>query len=185
MPSPPTIKHLFERRVPVPVGAHAPVPRPEPDPRTRSAVVTGGARGIGPRDRVPAGRRGLRSGHQRPRRGGREAHCGEVGAVEAIGQDVTDELSHVEVARAAQAHRPLGLWVNNAGVGHDGTVADMDSVGVRALVDVNLLGVVWGSRAAVAAFREQSVGGIRGGEVPPSSVTHDGRRLRHGLVQPR
>lgn len=165
MPSPATIKHLFERRVPV---RSEPMPRSRvlnPDPRTRSAVVTGGARGIGRAivSRLVAEGYAVVISDFDAEAAKRTA--GEVGAVEAIGQDVTDEVSHVEVAQAAQAHRPLGLWVNNAGVGHDGTVADMDSAGVRALVDVNLLGVVWGSRAAVAAFREQAAGGIRGGDL--------------------
>jgi short-subunit dehydrogenase len=55
--------------------------------------------------------------------------------------------------------------VNNAGVGDDGALAELSSASVRSLVDVNLLGVVWGARAATAAFRQQAAQGVRGGDI--------------------
>jgi len=44
------------------------------------------------------------------------------------------------------------VWVNNAGVGYDGTLAGLPSEQLDALVDVNLKGMLWGMRAAFAAF---------------------------------
>jgi NAD(P)-dependent dehydrogenase (short-subunit alcohol dehydrogenase family) len=119
---------------------------------SRCAVVTGGARGIG---RAIADAL-VRQGYQvvvtdvdaeQVRR-----TAEEIGAVAGVAQDVRDEASHAEVAARAAEHGQLKVWVNNAGVGHDGTVEQMTSEHVRRLVDVNLMGTVWGVRAALAAF---------------------------------
>jgi short-subunit dehydrogenase len=67
-------------------------------------------------------------------------------------QDVRDPESHRQVARAARERGPLALWVNNAGVLSSAKVWDMDDDDIRRHIDVNLLGVIWGSRAAVDAM---------------------------------
>ena len=51
----------------------------------------------------------------------------EIGAAEGLAQDVRDEASHTAVAKAAAAHGVLTVWVNNAGVGYDGTLAELGS----------------------------------------------------------
>ena len=76
----------------------------------------------------------------------------EIGAVAGLEQDVTDEASHGAVAEEALRHGPLSAWFNNAGVGHDGTLTDLTSEQVSNLVQVNLLGTIWGMRAALEAF---------------------------------
>ena len=48
----------------------------------------------------------------------------------------------------------LTAWFNNAGVGDDGTLSELSEEAVRRLVEVNLLGTLWGMRAAIAAFGE-------------------------------
>jgi NAD(P)-dependent dehydrogenase (short-subunit alcohol dehydrogenase family) len=68
-------------------------------------------------------------------------------------QDVRDPASHRAVAEAARERGPLKLWVNNAGVLSVGLVWELDDDTVRRHVEVNLLGVVWGSRAAVDSMR--------------------------------
>jgi NAD(P)-dependent dehydrogenase (short-subunit alcohol dehydrogenase family) len=83
----------------------------------------------------------------------------EIGAVEGLHHDVRDEQSHADVAAAATRHGRLAVWVNNAGVGHDGTLEQLASDSVRRLVEVNLLGVMWGTRSALDAF------GFDGGDV--------------------
>lgn len=116
------------------------------------AVVTGAARGIG---RAVA-KRLIAGGYSvvvtdvdadAVRR-----TAAEIGAVEGLGQDVRDEAGHAEVAAAAAAHGRLAVWVNNAGVGDDGTLEALSSASVQRLVDVNFLGVTWGMRAALASF---------------------------------
>jgi short-subunit dehydrogenase len=56
------------------------------------------------------------------------------------------------VARAARERGPLTVWVNNAGVLSSAKVWDMEDDDIRRHLDVNLLGVIWGSRAAVDAM---------------------------------
>lgn len=83
----------------------------------------------------------------------------EIGAAEGIVQDVRDPESHRRAAAVAQEHGVLTAWFNNAGIAVDRTVAELTDDEVRATVEVNLLGVLWGMRAAVDAF------GPAGGDV--------------------
>ena len=142
-------------------------PRPEPQPSTGPtasphpgvAVVTGAARGIGRGVAERLARRGYAVvvtdvDADRLRR-----TAAETGAAAWVVQDVRDEASHDEVVREATRHGRLTVWVNNAGVGHDGALTELDSDSVRRLVDVNVMGVLWGMRAALAAF------GPAGGDV--------------------
>lgn len=117
-----------------------------------SAVVTGAARGIGRGIAELLVRRGYRvvvtdvDGEEVRRT------AEDIGAVAGLAHDVRDEASHHAVAQQALEHGPLAAWFNNAGVGHDGTLASLTSDEVQRLVDVNLLGVLWGSRAALSGF---------------------------------
>jgi NAD(P)-dependent dehydrogenase (short-subunit alcohol dehydrogenase family) len=67
--------------------------------------------------------------------------------------DVRDPEAHRAAARAAADHGPLEVWVNNAGVMRPGAAWEHSDDDVRLTCDVNLLGVVWGSLAAVEALR--------------------------------
>lgn len=134
-----------------------------------SAVVTGGGRGIGRgvAERLVA--RGYAvvltdiDGETARRT------AAEVGAAAGLAQDVRDEQSHAEVAEAAARHGRLAVWVNNAGVGDPGSLADLPSEAVHRVVDVNLKGVLWGMRAALAVFAEAA--GERGDVVNISSLS--------------
>ena len=76
----------------------------------------------------------------------------EIGAAEGLAQDVRDAASHRSVAAAAARHGVLTAWFNNAGVAFDQDLADLTDEQVQATVEVNLLGVMWGTRAAIDAF---------------------------------
>jgi short-subunit dehydrogenase len=120
--------------------------------------VTGGAGGIGAalaRELAGRGYRVLVTDVDESRAA---AVAREIGG-EALAYDVTDpEAAHAVVARAREI-APLGAWLANAGIGTGGPLVELTDAQVRALVEINLLGVVWGSRAAAAAFREQGIGG--------------------------
>jgi NAD(P)-dependent dehydrogenase (short-subunit alcohol dehydrogenase family) len=79
---------------------------------------------------------------------------------EAIEQDVRDPDSHRRVAAAATRRGELAVWVNNAGVLRSAASWDLPESDVRLQIDVNLLGLVWGSRAAVDVMRQQGRGHI-------------------------
>jgi short-subunit dehydrogenase len=54
----------------------------------------------------------------------------------------------------------IDAWVNDAGVYMLGTVEETPADAVRELLETNVLGVIHGSQAAVAQFREQPEGGV-------------------------
>ena len=122
----------------------------------RVAVVTGAGRGLGRRIA------------ERLARGGHHVVCTDIdeGAAQvtaagvdgaAIGHDVRDPDAHHAVARAAAAKGALDVWVNNAGVLDVGDTWTLDDVTVRRMVEVNLLGVIWGSHAAVGAMEQGTI----------------------------
>lgn len=116
------------------------------------AVVTGAARGIGRAVAELLVRRGYAVVVTDVDGEAVRRTAADIGAAAGVQQDVRDEASHAAVAEEAASRGALTVWVNNAGVGDDGTLAGLSSEAVRRLVDVNLLGVVWGMRAAMAAF---------------------------------
>ena len=117
-----------------------------------SAVVTGAGRGIGRGIAEQLVRRGYAVVVTDLDEDSARRTAGEIGAVVGLAQDVRDEASHSAVAAEALRHGALTVWVNNAGVGFDGTLTEVASEHVDALVDVNFKGVLWGMRAALAAF---------------------------------
>ena len=122
-------------------------------------VVTGGARGIG---------RGIAElmvtrGHvvviSDIDEAAAAATAQEIGAAVGLAHDVRDPDAHHAVADEAARHGVLTTWFNNAGVGDDGALTSLSNEQVRRLVEVNLLGTMWGTRAAIAGF------GTGGGDV--------------------
>ncbi len=124
-----------------------------------SVVVTGGARGIGRGIAELMVGRGHKVVLTDVDGDAARRTAEEIGAVAGLQQDVRDEDSHREVATEAARHGRLTAWFNNAGVGNDGTLMDLSSASVSQLVQVNLMGVIWGTRAAVDAF------GPEGGDI--------------------
>jgi len=122
-------------------------------------VVTGGARGIGRGIAELMVSRGHRVVIGDIDAAAAAATADEIGAVAGLAQDVRDPEAHRSVAEEASRHGRLTTWFNNAGVGDDGTLASLNEEQVRRLVDVNLLGTLWGTRAALASF------GPAGGDV--------------------
>jgi NAD(P)-dependent dehydrogenase (short-subunit alcohol dehydrogenase family) len=80
------------------------------------------------------------------------------GGAWAMAQDVRDPASHRAVAAAAAARGTVAVWVNNAGVLHVGPAWELGEAEIRRLVEVNVLGVIWGAQAAVGVMRER--GGV-------------------------
>ncbi len=130
-----------------------------------AALITGGASGIGLAtarllasrgarvailDReVPSGAAGEAvPGHTRP--GGDPRDAG----LRPIVADVTDDGAvRSAVAEATRALGGLDVLVNNAGIGAAGTVEDNDDAEWQRVFDVNVLGIVRTTRAALPALR--------------------------------
>jgi NAD(P)-dependent dehydrogenase (short-subunit alcohol dehydrogenase family) len=72
----------------------------------------------------------------------------------AMAHDARDPDAHRAVATAAAERGPLRVWVNNAGVARAGKGFEEPDDDVRLMVETNLLGVMWGSRAAIAVMRD-------------------------------
>jgi len=119
------------------------------------AVVTGAGRGLGRRIAERLARRGLEVLVTDVDGAAATATAEALGSgAWALPQDVRDPESHRTIARAATARGDLHVWVNNAGVLVVGDTWDVDDAAVRRMVEVNLLGVIWGCHAAVPLVAE-------------------------------
>ena len=118
----------------------------------RAALVTGGASGIG-----------LATARLLAARGARVAVLDRVkapvdlqdaGEAYPVIADVTDDASvRAAVADVGQAIGSLDILVNNAGIGAAGTVEDNDDAEWHRVLDVNVLGIVRVTRAALPLLR--------------------------------
>ena len=116
------------------------------------AIVTGGASGIG-----AAAVSALRERGARVIVFDRDVVEGD----DAIRVDVTDAAGvDAAVAEAISRLGGLDVLVNNAGIGAAGTVADNSDEEWHRVYDVNVVGMVRVSRAALPALRESSSAAI-------------------------
>src|SRR5690349_8798883 len=113
-----------------------------------AALVTGGASGIGLATARLLAERGARvTALDRSVGGLPEPLFGVVA-------DVTDDASvRAAVATAAQRLGGLDILVNNAGIGAQGTVADNPDDEWHRVLDVNVVGMVRVTRAALPHLR--------------------------------
>lgn len=117
------------------------------------AVVTGAGRGLG---RAIAERLAAR-GHKlfvTDIDGDAAARTAEAVGGWSQQQDVRDPDSHRALAKAATSRGDVHVWVNNAGVLSVGETWTMSDADVRRMVEVNVLGVMWGCHAAVPILGE-------------------------------
>ncbi|MEW2528495.1 SDR family oxidoreductase [Streptomyces sp. NPDC047071] len=116
-----------------------------------SALVTGGASGIGRATAELLAARGARVAvlDRDP--------DGVPEPLRAYTADVTDDTAvRAAVAAAAADLGGLDVLVNNAGIGAQGTVADHDDAQWHAVLDVNVLGLVRTTRAALPHLRRSA-----------------------------
>ena len=115
-----------------------------------AALVTGGASGIGLATAKLLAARGARVAvldRVRPDQ--------ETADLYQVIADVTDNAAiQAAVAEAAHAMSRLDILVNNAGIGAAGTVEDNDDDEWHRVLDVNVLGIVRTTRAALPLLRQ-------------------------------
>lgn len=126
----------------------------------RRVLVTGGSSGIGAATARAIAAAGGRAAVLARRPEPLAALADEIGGV-AVPADVTDvHAVRTAVARAAEALGGLDGLVNAAGVVRPGGIADADPAGWRAMFDVNVLGLLHVSQAAVPHLREAGHGDV-------------------------
>lgn len=72
----------------------------------------------------------------------------------AMHHDVREADAHREAAARARELGRLTAWVNNAGVLRTGTLWEQDDATMAGTVEINLLGVIHGTRAALEVMRD-------------------------------
>jgi NAD(P)-dependent dehydrogenase (short-subunit alcohol dehydrogenase family) len=116
------------------------------------AVVTGAGRGLG---RAVANRLAA-LGHHVVATDIDLAAAQETASVlpsaTALALDVRDPAAHRQVAERAAELGQISVWVNNAGVIATGVPWSLDDDEISRIIDVNLLGVIHGCRAAIGAM---------------------------------
>ena len=116
-----------------------------------TAIVTGGASGIGLATAQHLAARGARVtilDRESPR-------PGDPSALDAVIADVTDDAAvRAAVEAAAAALGDIDILVNNVGIGAIGTVEDNDDDEWHRVLDVNVLGIVRTTRAALPLLRQ-------------------------------
>jgi len=149
---------------------------------TTVAVVTGAGRGLGRKIAERLARQGIHVVCTDIDEGAARVTAAVVDGT-GVGQDVRDPDSHRAVAAIAAEHGDLAIWVNNAGVLAVGDTWALDDAATRRLVEVNLLGVLWGCHAAVAAMSKGTIVNIASisGLVPAPGLAVYGA-TKHGVL---
>jgi len=128
----------------------------------QTVAVTGGARGIGRATAIALSRKGMRVaiGDLDAEAAGRTAS--ELGP-SAVGLplDVTDRASFASFLDAAERQlAPIDVLVNNAGIMHVGRFVDEDDLTAKRMVDINVHGVIIGTKLALERMVPRNRGHI-------------------------
>jgi NAD(P)-dependent dehydrogenase (short-subunit alcohol dehydrogenase family) len=152
----------------------------------RVVAITGAARGIGRATAAALAREGARVAIGDVDAEAAQRAADELGCV-AQELDVTDSASFERFLDWVEDELgPLDVLVNNAGILHLGPFLDEDAAATRRQVDVNLLGVVNGTRLGVRRLRAHGGGHLvnvasSAGKVsPPGIATY--AATKHAVV---
>lgn len=128
----------------------------------RHALVTGGASGIGEATVKELVRAGAFVWVADVNLAAAQALAESIGNAEAIQLDVTSEQS---VAAASERIKRLDVLVNNAGIGHVGTIEATEPEDFDRLFSVNVRGVYLVTRAFMRLLLSVAEGGQRVGTI--------------------
>src|SRR3984885_6525685 len=121
----------------------------------RAALVTGGASGIGLATARLLAARGARVAVLDRVEPPEDRPASEGGGLYPVLADVTDDAAvRAAVGDVGRSLGRLDILVNNAGIGAAGTVEDNDDAEWHRVLDVNVLGIVRTTRAALPLLRE-------------------------------
>jgi len=128
-------------------------------------VITGASSGIGRETASSLAARGASVVAAARNQAALETLCADIiadgGRAEAVAADVADPDQVAAIGeRAVTRFGRVDTWVNNAAVSIYATVEQLEPEEMRRLIEVNLLGVMYGSRVAVGLMRAQGRGTI-------------------------
>lgn len=131
----------------------------------KTVVITGASSGIGRATAHEFAREGaslVLASRQKDALDEVVAECVELGgSAIAVATDVSDSTEVAALARAAiDTYGHFDVWVNNASVSAYGSLLDIPLDDVRRVLDVNVLGYVYGTREALKAFERTGTGAI-------------------------
>jgi NADP-dependent 3-hydroxy acid dehydrogenase YdfG len=130
--------------------------------RGKVVAITGGARGIGKATAIALAREGAKVAIGDLDAALAEQAAAEIGG-EAVGLplDVTRRDSFAAfLDQATERLGPLDVLVNNAGIMPIGAFAEEDDATARRMVDINLHGVIYGTKLAIPRMVERGRGHI-------------------------
>ena len=132
----------------------------------KTALVTGAGKGIGRAVAEALAREGVHVALLARDRAALETVAGDLAArygvkTLALSADVADRAAvEAAVGEAAQTLGRLDILVNNAGTAQFGSVLDMDPEDWERMIEVNLLGTYYATRAALPHMVAQGGGNI-------------------------
>src|SRR5687768_5101372 len=128
-------------------------------------VITGASSGIGRETAIAFARRGARVVLAARNEAALNNVANEIkangGAAHVVATDVSDPAQVDRLAQeAVNAFGRIDTWVNDAAVSEYATFEQMTDEEFRRIVDVNLMGPVYGTRAALRQMKLQGGGTI-------------------------
>lgn len=127
----------------------------------KTAIVTGGTRGIGREIALRLGREGASVIVVARNATAEQEAFAELGArVRFVVGSVQDPETASRAVAIAEANGGLDVLVNNAGVDHTGDVVTAREAEVRKVLEINFLGALWMLQRAAAAMRRGGGGAI-------------------------
>ncbi|MBI4415041.1 MAG: SDR family oxidoreductase [Candidatus Kerfeldbacteria bacterium] len=129
------------------------------DLKAKVVVITGASKGLGRALAIAFARVGATVVVSARGRDGLAAVAQQIGAV-AVPADVTRESEVAALARTVvERFGRIDVWVNNAGIWMPhAPIEEMDWDKVHQLMEVNLFGTIYGSKAALVQMRQQGTG---------------------------
>jgi short-subunit dehydrogenase len=126
-------------------------------------VVTGASSGIGratARALADRGAKVVLAARRQPQLEECAEECGRLGCESlVVPTDVTDEDAVERLAqKAVSRFGGIDVWINDAGVGMYSHIEDAPTAAHRRVLETNVFGTLYGSRAAVKRFRKQGRG---------------------------
>jgi len=129
-------------------------------PRSPHALVTGGGRGIGREIASALSRAGAAVTVLGRNRASLDDALAAGDARFADVADVADELAVSAAIASAAVRQPIDILVANAGVAESMPFSKSDAALFKRMIDVNLMGVVHATRAALPSMKDRPYGRI-------------------------